>query len=102
MENQKLVQTTAIKADYRPLERILCPGAFIVHDILCNVSSWLLASRNSYNVKHELFYTEDYLPEYSNFECQNLDTIVQLECTQTRNIAIANDILSCFSNLEIL
>ena len=27
---------------------------------------------------------------------------VQLECTQTRNIAIANDILSCFSNLEIL
>ena len=67
---------------------------------LCNAWSWLLV--NSYNVKHELFYTEDYLPEYSNFECQNLDTIVQLECTQTRNIAIANDILSCFSNLEIL
>ena len=53
-------------------------------------------------MEHELFYTDDYLPEYSNFEWQNLDTIVQLECTQTRNIAIANDILSCFSNLEIL
>ena len=67
IENQKLVRTTAIKTDYQPLERrILCHGSFNVLDILCNAWSWLLA--NSYNVEHELFYTDDYLPEYSNFE----------------------------------
>lgn len=66
---------------------------------------WLLISRNSYNVKHESFYADDYLPEYTNIECQILDTIIQLGSTQAKIIpktkTISRGVL-LFFNLEIL
>lgn len=58
--------------------------------------SWLLTSRNSYDVKHQSFYTEGYLSEYFNFEWQNLDTMVQLESIQARNTPVAKQYLEVY------
>lgn len=56
-------------------------------------------------MKHESFYADDCLLEYSNVECQILDTIIQLGSTQAKNIpktkAISRGVL-LFFNLEIL